>query len=192
MDKLILNPTDISQWHALINEAVAKREVSLPEELESYLVFLLMRFSQEPQVSSSVIAIEFLTSHQFQGQQRADSLRKVGDKCLLLSGLFPGNAAKRQVSVSYFVEIGRSAYQTLSDIEEQTRRALYKMLSKDFVMMMDVLQATRQLSNLPMLLPIQAEEMYADLGNDSALESLSSYIQEHSIYVKQSVTKKKH
>ncbi len=191
MDKLILNPTDVAQWHALISEAIAKQEIALPEELESYLVFLLMRFSQNPTVGSSIIALEFLQSHQFQGQKRADSLREVGDKCLLFSGLFPGNAIKRQVSVSYFVDIGRAAYQSLSTIEEQTRRVLYKMLSQEFVMMMDVLQATRQISGIPLLLPLQAEEMYVDLGNEVALESLNAYLHEDSLYIKQG-SKKKH
>ena len=46
MNKLILHPTDISQWHALVNEAQAATRLILNENTESYLVFLLMRFSQ--------------------------------------------------------------------------------------------------------------------------------------------------
>ena len=157
--QLILNPTDVAQWHALINEAIAKRAVMLPEELESYLVFLLMRFSQEPQMTSNMVGVEYLISHQVQGQQRVDGLRRVGDQCLILSGLFPGQAERRLVNVSYFIEIGRSAFHSLSNLEE-AQSELYQLICREFVMMMDVLQATRQLSISSLLLELDERKKH--------------------------------
>ena len=39
MNTLILHPTDMSQWHALVYEAQANTQIILPENSESYLVF---------------------------------------------------------------------------------------------------------------------------------------------------------
>lgn len=60
MKRLILHPTDISQWHALVNEAQAATRLILNEATESYLVFLLMRFTQNPKLIESIVALDFL------------------------------------------------------------------------------------------------------------------------------------
>ena len=53
MKSLILHPTDIAQWYALVNEAQVASQLNLTENTESYLVFLLQRFSQTPSRNSS-------------------------------------------------------------------------------------------------------------------------------------------
>ncbi len=63
-NKLIVHPTDLAQWHALINEAQAMRSLQLAEDLESYVVFLLMRFTSRPEIASTILAsvIEYAAS----------------------------------------------------------------------------------------------------------------------------------
>lgn len=92
MKQLILHPTDISQWHALVNEAQAATRLILNENTESYLVFLLMRFSQGTKLIESVVALDFLESMRKPRQLQVELLRDVGDKSLLFCGLFPGIA----------------------------------------------------------------------------------------------------
>ncbi len=89
MNSLVIYPTDTAQWYALVNEAEVALNDLLGEEVESYLVFLLMRFSAKPEIARSVLAIDFLESEQAAKSQRYQRLRDVGDKSLLLSGLFP-------------------------------------------------------------------------------------------------------
>ena len=62
-----------------------------------YLVFLLMRFADKPHCTARIMAEDFLGSQLLHGEQRADSLREVGDHCLLFSGLFPELAERRLV-----------------------------------------------------------------------------------------------
>ena len=143
MNKLILHPTETSQWYALINEAEALRNASLSEDLESYLVFLLMRFISNTELASSVLAMDFFHSQRHVGEYRKQLLRELGDKCLLFSGLFPGRAVRKRVEINYFVSMGQSAYGSVSIIEEPTTRSLFSALAQEFVSMMDVLQATR-------------------------------------------------
>jgi hypothetical protein len=139
VDSLILHPTETSQWHALLNEAQALTECYLDEEIESYLVFLLMRFSQTPDLSSSVLAMDFLEAKQVRGQQKIERLQQLGDKSLLFSGLYPGLAEKKLVSVDYFIHIGTSAYYSAANLESYKNCNLYNALGKEFVMMATVL-----------------------------------------------------
>lgn len=88
MKPLILHPTDISQWHALVNEAQAATQLMLPENTESYLVFLLMRFSQGPKLIESIVALDFLESMHRPKNMQMELLRDVGDKSLLFAAYF--------------------------------------------------------------------------------------------------------
>src|SRR3990167_2734053 len=141
MSQLILHPTDMSQWHALINEAQASTRLILPENMESYLVFLLMRFAQSPLLVESVLAIDFFNSMQAVGTRQIELLREVGDKSLLLSGLFPGLAEKRHVQLKYFSDMGQAAYLTVSELEADDVAALYHALSHQFIDLMIILKA---------------------------------------------------
>lgn len=138
MREWLLHSSSMAQWHALIGEAQRASHVQLEEELESYLVFLLMRFIQEPTFAHSVMAMDFLQACQHSGQQRHQRLKSVGDKSLLIAGLFPERAKHRRVELSYFVELGRSAYDCLGEEDK-----VFQSVSDRFVALMDVLQATR-------------------------------------------------
>ncbi len=70
-----------------------------------------MRYCNEPLLLQKVMGLEFLKSMEQVGQARRGALQAVGDQCLLLSGLFPERAPVRRVSLGYFVELGRYAYE---------------------------------------------------------------------------------
>ena len=143
MTKLILHPTDMSQWHALVNEAQAVTQLVLNENTESYLVFLLMRFSQSTQLIESVMALDFLESMRSPGRRQLELLRDVGDKSLLFCGLFPGMAIKRHVRLDYFSEMGQAAYLSVGELQESDSADLYFQLSAQFIRMQQILQAMR-------------------------------------------------
>lgn len=143
MKQLILHPTDMSQWHALVNEAQAATHLVLNEQTESYLVFLLMRFAQGPKLIESVVALDFLASMHSCRQQQVALLRDVGDKSLLFCGLFPGIAKKRHVSLSYFSDMGQAAYLTVGELHRDQTADLYFQLSAQFVNLQRILQAMR-------------------------------------------------
>lgn len=179
MDTLILHPSDMSQWHALVNEAEAACSMQLGEELESYLVFLLMRYMNQPELVSSILANEFLDSQHAIGQKRYDMLRNLGDKCLLFSGLFPENAEKRHVKVSYFINMGQTAYNTLSYSKERSFAELFAALCEDFICLTSVLQTMRRLSDdIPLILPIKTSDLCYEYHSEKAIEVLRRYINE--------------
>lgn len=171
MASLVLQPTDTAQWHALVAEAQQACHQQLDEELESYLVFLLMRFTGRQDMAAKLMALEFLKA-QRDNIRQPDMLRDVGDQCLLFSGLFPQIAEKRMVRISYFVRIGRSAYDQLGALVDRNSDRLYAGLAEAFVGIMDVLQAMRGLSGEPVLQPLAAAELWADTGSRSAYRCL--------------------
>jgi hypothetical protein len=167
--KVLVNATTTGLWHDIIHEAEAACRASLPSELESYLVFLLMRYMDKPEVAKQVLATFFMESLKLSANQRQSALQQVGDTCLLFSGLFPGIAEKRLVKISYFVNLGRSAYATISLVNND----IYALLTRQFVPMMDVLNSLSQQH----LLPLQAYELWNELGSQRALNMLNEYSQ---------------
>ena len=158
MNTLILLPTDTSQWHALVYEAQVSRKLILHENTESYLVFLLIRFTHTTELLESILALDFIAAHQLEGKQKVSQLQFLGDKSLLLCGLFPGIAEKRRVGIDYYAQIGQSAYKTAAEAEETSQAPLYLQLSNEFSDMQRVLQSMRQTSPLPNFVDLSFKE----------------------------------
>jgi len=179
MDKLVLQPTATAQWHNLVNEAQVAAHCQVDVTLESYLVFLLERFTRRPEMMSRILAMDYLETTN-QGQQNHDQLRDIGDHCLLFSGLFPQLAERRLVKISYFVSLGKSAYQRIAaDIYNSREQIndLYISLTHGFVQLMDILHAIRGMNSTAQeqLKPFQAYELWQDTGSSQAFQRLCPY-----------------
>ena len=156
--KLILLPSALAQWQALLQEAQNSRTFYLSEDLESYMAYLLMRFANANTLGDSVVGQEFLESLQAIGSLRHEKLRDVGDKCLLFSGSFPGNADRRCVNIQYFVDLGQTAYGTVAQNAEYGLAALFDLLCQEFENLILILRAMRELhqdSNLEKILDVR-------------------------------------
>lgn len=171
---LILQPTDTAQWHSLISEVEQRQALKLGEELESYLVFLMMRFMGKPEMAASVLGLDFLDGINARGQQRQELLQELGDKCLLFAGLFPGRAETRHVRISYFVYLGQSAYATVAKRASPQMAVLYNDLVKHFVMLMDLLNMLRDSNNSAQMQLLEAQELWADTGSKQSLRNTPS------------------
>jgi hypothetical protein len=170
--QILHNSTTTALWHDIIHEAENQCDIHLKEDLESYLVFLMVRFTSQPQMVNDIMAQEFLSGMSLKPSQRQQKLQQVGDKCLIFTGLFPKIAEKRLVQLSYFVKLGQSSYATIS----RSHNDLYQGLAKQFVSLMDVLQSLRQYSSkYPDLLPLEAYELWSETGSQRALKILRQY-----------------
>ncbi len=171
--KLILAESELEQWHKLVQTAEADYGCHLDEAMQSYLVFTLMRFMKKPDLNTQALALAFLQSHHLPAQMKLDQLRDIGDQCLLVSGLYPKRAEKKLVRVSYYVNMGRSAYHNLSHCAQQGVADLYRQLEETFTLLMDLLQTIRQYSS-PALTSLAAMELWSDTGSQFAYNQLSS------------------
>ncbi len=181
MKLLLPHPDTLSLWRKIIHEAEAVCSVTLTEILESHLAHLLFRYTNKPELAKQILALEFLNGVDLPPHQRETALQEVGDKCLLVSGLFPKLAEKRHVKIGYFVNLGRSAYSSISHNEED----FYDNLSRYFVPMMDTLQSIRHYSSeFPDLLPLDAYELWHETGSQRALKTLQIYTRATPISIK--------
>jgi hypothetical protein len=175
MSALVLEPTITAQWLGLIQEAESHSHQVLHEDLESYLVFLLVRFTEKPELAKSVLAMDYLQAFNDSASQSA-RLQDVGDKCLLMAGLFPERAERKRVHISYFVELGQGAYSTVADLSQMEMAKLYHALCKGFVGLMDILHVARELAGQPLSL-MQAETLWSDVKSLHALQLLRRHTQ---------------
>lgn len=176
MGMFLLQPTAVAQWQALVKDAESSSNLRLNNELESYLVFLLGRFNQRPDIANCILAKEYLVglTKGFAGQR--DCLREVGDKCLLFAGFFPEQAEKRQVKIKYFIELGQTAYVQVASLSKAASATLYNALSCDFVNLIEILHAIRSLSDSANeLTPLQALELWTDVKSQQALKVLRKH-----------------
>lgn len=175
MTNLVTDVQATAQWHSLVKEAESHSGIALDEEVESYLVFMLMRYTQKPEMAAKIMALEYLRGVQAAGAERQAALRDVGDQCLLFSGLFPKRAEHRQVRISYYVDLGRSAYHNVAEITRKTVSQMYLQLADRFVEMMDTLQAMRSLQHKDheVLDPIRAFELWNDTHSKRARQVLT-------------------
>ena len=136
-------PTD--GWQSLVIEAQVQSGYQFDEELENYLVITLDHFTSNESLSHSIIALDFLHALETTGTSGQYLLRTVGDQCLLLSGLFPERALKKNVSLNYFIRIGRQAYAEIavSQIQSSLSTELFNNLSVHFVGLIDTLNTIR-------------------------------------------------
>ncbi len=178
MSPLLLQPTATAHWYELIHDAEHYCHQSLTEELQSYLVFLLMRYTQSAHLVDRVMALEYLHSLQSGGHIQQQQLQEVGDVCLLFSGLFPEQSQRRCVQTKYYVELGKAAYHTLADRVQGINAHLYTRLAHAFIRLMDVLLATRELfQHAPNLSIFHAIELWQQTGSQHAFNTLHNYMQ---------------
>jgi hypothetical protein len=145
MPRIAPQPTALAEWYALVGDAQVKAYHTLNEALESYLVFILMRFIARPESLGRVMAVDYLRAMLDSGERQLEKLRSVGDICLLHAGLFPNRAQRRRVSDHYYAELGRSAYGQLAQNRWDPRADLFRQIADAFSELTHVLAAIRNM-----------------------------------------------
>ena len=126
-------------WYELVREGEARMHTRLPEDVESYLVFVLHRHQADAQLGARTMALECLHGLECAGTARCDALRDVGDRCLLIAGLFPALARKRNVGPDYYASLGQTAYGEVAVLARAGHAALFAQLARGFGAMRQVL-----------------------------------------------------
>lgn len=166
--KLYTADTTLALWQHVVEHAKTDCAVYLPTDLEVYLVSLLIRYTTKPEIAKQILATAFLEALQLDRHEKQVSLQRVGDECLVFAGLFPQTAKKKHVKLTYFVDLGRSAYAGISEHAND----LFGKLAAEFVNLMDILQA---ISTRQPLLPLEAYEQWQALGSRRAYKALKEY-----------------
>lgn len=137
--------TPAQVWQELVQQAARHAGHPLDETQESHLVFVLLRFQRDAQLLSHTHGLDWLDALEQVGSARTEALRDVGDRCLLVAGLFPQLAERRRVSVGYYIDIGRAAYQGVADAGRRAYAALYEQLAASYRELVHTLSAMRRI-----------------------------------------------
>jgi hypothetical protein len=140
-----------------IDAAIENQGVSVDPHAAHYVVNLLTLFSRsedlyedhgdsygiKPLALMMVDAADATTV-----AERNDSLQRIGDVALFISGFFAGSLAHRLVDLDYYINMGGSAYGSLSEEIRGTFRGralagVYKELARKFQIVVDVLNEVR-------------------------------------------------
>lgn len=141
-------------WYDLVRDGEARVRTRLPETIESYLVFLLQRHQGDAVLGKRILALDWLGGQELAGRDRADAMRDVGDRCLLIAGLFPRLAERRNVQPSYYAALGQAAYGEVAVVARAGYAELFARLAQAFEAMLRVLgglRAPRPSSDAPPL-----------------------------------------
>ena len=141
-------------WQGLVHDAGARVGVPLDETRESYLVFVLLRYQRDDSLLVRTQALEWLAAQACSGSQRADALRDVGDRCLLIAGLYPGLAERRRVGSDYFIDLGRGAYFEVADASRNAYATLFEQLACSYRELVRTLRALRGTPEVPLPVPV--------------------------------------
>ena len=144
MSAILTDVPQLALWTDLVHEAEHGAATRLDEELESYLVFLLMAHTRDVQLNRSVVALDYLLARAQSGTRHKQELRDVGDRCLLLAGLYPEQAQRRLVNIGYFLDLGSCAYDELSNALSAGIAQLYGHLAQAFAHLVRVLMEVRR------------------------------------------------
>lgn len=137
---LIIDKTPLGAWHRLLGEAQGQLGQYLNEHLECYLAHTLVHYTSQTDLASRAMALEYLEGINLDPK---DSLRVVGDKCLILDGLFPEHAIKRNLAEDYYTKLGQSAYSIVGNDIECQLKELYIELSESFAICTSIISALR-------------------------------------------------
>ena len=146
-EKLVAEGTATALWQGLVKDAEARVSRQLGDDLESYLVFTLIRHQADGRLAGRTMALEWLETLLSSGRRREHGLRDVGDGCLLIAGLYPEQAERRRVSLSYFQDIGSDAYRHLGAVASDGLNRLFQQLAQAFAELVRVLFELRRLAS---------------------------------------------
>ena len=144
MEPRLEQGTPLALWQDLVLQGEATAGVRLSETTESYLVFLLMQHLRDGALAGRTLALEWLAALDRVGTARAEQLREVGDRSLLIAGLYPGLAERRRVGPAYYVRIGELAYDGAADVSRRSERPLFAELAATVRPLVRVLAALRK------------------------------------------------
>jgi len=163
--EIAITIADSACWHALIGRAEAAERRMLDGEARRYLVNLLFCFSARGQAGASLLSSLRDTPPVLE-RLGTDALRGLGDHSLLLAGLLPETVTSRGLMLTELVHTGRRAYAALA---ARGCDPVYRLLSDEFVRLMELLQTMRELDGRSLQLePLQLHALWLETGSRKA------------------------
>lgn len=155
-----LHTEETLAWRALITRSEAEVALVLHQDVEAYLSRTLLRYLGRP---ARIVGTERAATLEALFAHPPDDPRVIGDRSLLLVGLFPEHVARYRVSLSQFIEHGRSAFRTCA---RRDNERVFVDVDREYIRIIDVLRAMRQLTGgMPGVDLLHAYQLWDETGS---------------------------
>lgn len=141
-----------------LTDSLQRNKVRADKSSVDYLVELLMRYlrsdkffvvKEDGKLSNNVLAELYFSYIQGNSEQKTGALKRLGDICLLVTGLFPDSLNRKMVDIDYYFGMGGSAYATLANFQiTDLSQSLFSELSHKFVPFANVLSEMSEKNGL--------------------------------------------
>jgi len=141
-----------------LKDSLERNKVRADKGSVDYLVELLMGYlrsdkffvvKEDGKLSNNVLAELYFTYVQGNPEQKTGALKRLGDICLLVTGLFPDSLKRKMVDLDYYFGMGGSAYATLANFQRtHPAQNLFTELSHKFVPFANVLSEMSEKNGL--------------------------------------------
>ncbi len=159
---------DTAPWRALLTKAQFVARVELHGLVEEYLVGVLFRTSIAP--TSMAAGIIAARGDRIEQRRDADTLRAIGDHCLIYAGLYPEHAIGHDVPLADFVRVGAAAYREFGKL---TADPMFTLLAECYVEIIGVLHTLRDVEDDAACIdPMNAFQLWQDTGSTHAWHTL--------------------
>ena len=156
-DRVVPVPNLLDYFRTSIDTVISAQGVDVKPDATHYVVNLLTLFSRSDELYDDdgenfglkPLALMMADAADApSAEQRNNSLQRIGDVALFISGFFADSLANHSVDIDYYIHMGGSAYSSLS---EEVRRSFrgrafagtYRELAAKFQVLVDVLNEMR-------------------------------------------------
>jgi hypothetical protein len=151
---VILPSNRLTEWYEMLQVSKQHTGIILDDHVESYVILTLDRYLQDQLITDLALAVEFMQAINLKKTQNRNMLRHIGDRCLILAGLFKLRSERLNVSDDYFCEIGQQAYLNLASFHKlHIDPELFWKMAKHFVAISTLLQSIRVLNQSDAIVP---------------------------------------
>jgi hypothetical protein len=191
-DSSLNAPGLMEYFRELVREALSKRgrppagrSLNAPDAVEFYLVNLLKEsmtaadlYGEAPEgFREEPLALLYLRAAQAETGLRVKLLKRLGDFSLFISGFFPESLSRQLVDVGYYVQMGESAYGSLSAMlaRRSALAEIFGELAGRFVAYVDVLSEVSEKASVRKDTDLlRLYELWIKTGSRRAAELLAS------------------
>ena len=180
--KILAPDSPHEYFRKLVQGAIKNQKVDTSEEAEFYLVHLLGDFIDAGRLfctdvhgsKEEPLALMLARALQANYHRKIQILKHMGDIALYIAGFFPESIHRKLINIEYYIQMGGSAYQTISDlISPKVITKLFGELAQKFVPLVDVLSEVSEKSMLkgnPNIL--QLYELWLSTGSERVQQIL--------------------
>ncbi len=140
-----VNPTQF--FHEMVVEAQERQRLKLTENVEFYIVNLLCGYLKvsDSEETEDCLALLLKKALESSFVEKVALYKKLADTALYFSGFFQEYFNRKSFDIKYYVNMGESAYNELSNLlkgkntYQATMSNIYYEMSKNFTVAVDIL-----------------------------------------------------